>query len=627
MSWQEAFESFVVTNGLMGATFAACGALIAWHRPRHPVGWLFLANSIGHTGTALAVSLSVLVADGDTSSQAARLLATAAAYLWPWSVGLFLPIALLLFPDGTPVTPRWRWAVAAVVVTAPLFVVQNAALPEPIADGLPIGYGVLEAYGEWQALWVVSELRTLLALALGFAALAVRYRRADEQGRRQLLWLVLAVLVVVVIVIPWAFLPGTPIGVLMAIPLIPVAVTVAIVRHQLLDIRLVLSRTVSWVLLSVLALGAYAVLVGVLADLAVTTSRRSTIGAVATALLLAPVLPRLQGSVERLMYGDRREPSRVVSRLGMELSTRGGDLAEIATGLKESLRLPFVLIRGENGVIASAGEPSGATYVVPLTLAGEAAGSIEVGLRTGERVLSPVDRDALHLVASTVAVAVRSALLTGEIQASRERIVLAREEERRRLRRDLHDGLGPSLTGIALAADAAANLLGAERSEVAELVGSVRRDARTTLKDVRRVVEGLRPPALDEHGLVGAIQLHCSSIEWQADGRRLSVDVDASQELAHLPAGVEVAAYRITLEAITNAVRHADARLVCVTIACTDVLTVEIVDDGQATGSWTPGTGIQSMTERAEELGGRVELGSTRDGGAVRVTLPVGANR
>ena len=170
-------------------------------------------------------------------------------------------------------------------------------------------------------------------------------------------------------------------------------------------------------------------------------------------------------------------------------------------------------------------------------------------------------------------------VVSTELQASRERLIEAREEERRRLRRELHDGLGPALTGIAFTADAAANLV-ADPDRAAELLDTLRRDTRAALADVRRVVEDLRPPALDELGLVGALQQRAEQLSWRADGAAVQVRLDVPPDVPALPAAVEVAAYRIATEALTNVARHSRASSAVVRLRYGDRLEVSVSDDG-----------------------------------------------
>lgn len=620
--WSELVDGFVVTNGLMGLTFGLCGAVIAWHRPTNPIGWLFLADGIGHATTPFADALAYLV----HGELAQRMLVTISLVAWPWSIGLFLPLALLLFPDGRLLSPRWRWAAIGIIATAPLFVLEMAWSGEPVSPDLPLGFFALPDFDALQPLWTLTEVRNLVAILLALICLAIRYRRADEMGRRQLLWLLLASVIALLFVTPWAFVAGTPILVLLAIPLIPIAVAVAIVRYQLLDIRLVVSRALTWALLSLVAIGSYAALVALLDSLIASQVGRSAAVTVFVALIIAPVLPRLQQLVDRALYGDRHDPARVASRVGEQLSA---GLPGVVAAIRSALRLPYAALVVDDRIIA---DGSARSSVVPLELSygGEVVGTLEVGVRSGESGLSSADRSVLGLVAVPLAVAVHATRLSAELQSSREKLVSAREEERRRLRRDLHDGLGPTLTGVAFSADAAANLittdkaLSADASRAVELLARLRSDTRSAIADVRRLVDDLRPPALDELGLLGALQQRADQMSIRADGTAIRVVISASG-LPTLPAALEVAAYRIATEALTNVVRHARATSAVLTLRCGNELEIEITDDGPPTDTWHPGVGLQAMQERAAELGGTFQAGPTPTGGQVQAHFPLPA--
>jgi two-component system NarL family sensor kinase len=624
--WSTALSSFLVSNGLMGLSFALSGALIAWHRPFNLLGWLLMADGLGHATSALLAPLCQVLLDGGAPTPLLRVLADLFMIAWPLSITLFLPMAVLVFPDGRLPSPRWRPVAWAIVLTAPLFLLEMLSGTEPLLEGMPLGYlGIRDASGlGW--LWTISEFRVLAALLVGVLALIVRYRRADETGRRQLLWLLLAAMVVLAAITPWSLVAGTPIVVLFSIPLIPLAICIAVVRHQLLDIRLVVSRAVAWLMLSVAALLAYVALVTLLESFVSDAVGRSALPAVLVAVALAPLLPRVQREVDRWMYGDRRDPARVAGRLGEHLAA--GDergLEGVVAALRSALRFPYVAIVDDDVVIAAAGEAPPQRARVPLSYAGEEVGQLEVGLRPGERRLSSADDAALGLVASPLAVALGALGLSADLQGSRERLVVAREEERRRLRRDLHDGLGPTLTGVALAADAATNFLDADPARTRELLGSLRRDTRTAIADVRRLVDDLRPPALDEIGLVGALDQRVGQLRWRSDGSALDVRLVAPDRLPALPAAVEVAAYRIATEALLNVTRHAGASAAQLRVSCADDrLEVVVTDDGPVRGQWAPGVGLEAMRERAAEVGGRFAAGPTPEGGRVTVSIPFG---
>jgi two-component system, NarL family, sensor kinase len=213
--------------------------------------------------------------------------------------------------------------------------------------------------------------------------------------------------------------------------------------------------------------------------------------------------------------------------------------------------------------------------------------------------------------------------LPQELQRSRERLVAAREEERRRLRRDLHDGLGPILTAVTLKADAARSALDTAPNRADGLLAELRGDANQAIGDLRRVIYDLRPAALDELGLLGALGQQTDRFARQG----LSITLEAPPALPVLPAAVEVAAYRIVAEALTNVARHTHAHQVTITVAVDRALWLQVHDDGTTSTAngdgWRPGVGLVSMADRAAEVGGTLQAGPTPTGGRVQATLPL----
>jgi two-component system, NarL family, sensor kinase len=202
---------------------------------------------------------------------------------------------------------------------------------------------------------------------------------------------------------------------------------------------------------------------------------------------------------------------------------------------------------------------------------------------------------------------------------SRERLVVAVEDERRRLRRDLHDGLGPTLTASAFRLDTARALLTSRAEEADELISAVRADVATALDDIRRLVYDLRPPALDDLGLVGALSRQLDV----PTPNGLRVSIDAPGVLPPMSAAVEVAAYRIVIEAVTNVRRHSTAETCHIIIRADDHLLIAVSDDGASVETWTAGVGLSAMAERTAEVGGSITAGPTPQGGRVEVSLPL----
>ncbi|MDQ3375300.1 MAG: sensor histidine kinase [Actinomycetota bacterium] len=260
-------------------------------------------------------------------------------------------------------------------------------------------------------------------------------------------------------------------------------------------------------------------------------------------------------------------------------------------------------------------------------------GRLVLGRRAGEAEFGPLDRRLLDDLTRQIGVAVHAARLAEEaihlsadLQRSRERLVMAREEERRRLRRDLHDGLGPQLASLSMKAEAARDLLpeGPARSDA--LLEDITAQTQEAVTDVRRLVYGLLPPALDDLGLSGALKAQAA--HGDHGGLRVSVETPDGEALPPLPAAVEVTAYRIAQEAVTNAARHAGARNCTVTLAPAEragVLRLEVVDDGRGIPEdRSAGVGLSSMRERAGELGGSCAVEALPSGGTrVAAALPL----
>jgi signal transduction histidine kinase len=444
-----------------------------------------------------------------------------------------------------------------------------------------------------------------------------RFRRAGGVERQQLRWVAFGAVVAAVAVVG-AFASALAnqdllldVAAAALVTVLPLSVTIAISRYRLYDLDRIISRSLLYSALTAMVAATYVAVVAGLGLVAGSDRVVSGIAAVVAAMVVAPMRLIAQRGVDRLLFGRRAEPFEVVSGLSQRLqasASPGTALQALVDAIATDLRLPFVRVESSNGgVLAVRGDSDTSGHVrLALSHQGENVGALVLGLRRGEDEFVDRERALLEDLARHAGAAVHAAAVVRDLHLARHRLVATREEERRRLRRDLHDGLGPQLTAVTLKLDAARNLLSRDRERADAVLIELRADVKAAIDDIRRVVYALRPPGLDDLGLLGALRQHARA---SASGDVTPEITVTGADLDGLPAPVEVAAYRIATEAITNAVRHANARHCQVNVELDVDLTVEVVDDGVGLPSrWKPGVGITSMRERAGELGGSCAL-------------------
>ncbi len=464
----------------------------------------------------------------------------------------------------------------------------------------------------------------LLLVSLG--SMAWRLRGAVGDERRQLAWVLLGA-GVLALQLPFEALAGPTVSGLTSALFVAVfcgSVGIAMVRHRLYEIDVILNRTLVYGTLTICLLVLYA---GVVALLGAALRDRasfaaSLVAAGVVAVVLAPLRARLQRGVDRMLYGQRRDPFAVMSQLGRRLERAAPDqvLPALAEEVAATLKLPRVTIELSGGEAATHGGGGGEPLVLPLTFQSREVGRLTLSPRGPRELFSRAERELFDGVARQLGVAAYAVGLTADLQRTRESLVTAREEERRRLRRDLHDGLGPLLAGVSLRIGAARNLLRGDPDAADVLLAGLDGQTQGAVADVRRLVDDLRPPALDELGLVAAIREQAARFEG-----KLAVSVVVFGELGDLPAAVEVAAFRIATEAVTNSARHAEAQVCRVRLSLDGALEVEVRDDGRGLPAQVkPGVGLVSIGERAAELGGTWSIGPCPGGGTVvTARLPV----
>ena len=623
-TWADYVSSYTFTNTVIGLALALCGVMIGWYRPRNAVGVVFLIAGLGHLISAALAPLSLLALEAGAPQPLTRLMA--ALVLGAWWVGLpsLFMLALLLFPDGRLPSPRWRVVAWLIVAYAAFSVVLGVMDPVPTAPGEPAAISLFAAPAAPHAL--LGDINVIVSLAvvvLVVGSLILRYVRGDERMRRQLLWLILAALAMLVLNLQRWITGDGPVLLLLSTAFLPIAIAIAIVRHQLLDIRVVLSRALVYGVLIGVIIAIYAGLVAALtwSVPAAGDPTVAIVAAVTVALVFNPLRLFLQRLTARAFFGTRSDPGETAKTLNEQLRTTP-DTAGVIAALRASLRFPHLAVIGANGEeIASDGtpDPEARGVEIPLFGRGDRVGALTVTLRPGEHILHDADRRSLSLVAPLIGMVLREQSLAADLRAARAQTVEARESERQVLHRDLHDGLGPTLTSAALRIDAAQNVLDADADRARAALTHARADVSAALAEVRRVVYGLRPIPLDERGLVGALQ------EQAEHPAALEVEVTA-EALPELSPATELAAYRVAIEGIANANRHSSGSRVVVDLAIDDqALRVTVVDDGMPAPGYKPGVGIRSITERVEELGGTVDVGPDAHGWRVAALLPLRA--
>jgi signal transduction histidine kinase len=636
------------TIALPGIGLAVPAWLLLRRAPRNAVSWVVGGTGLLWAADGLAQSWLTLAV------QDAPPLAGATASFWfvnrfgAWLL-LGLPLLLLLYPEGRLPAGRWRPVAVLSVASTALLPTLLLVVPSEIADARA-GSSVPEIYRSLDLdptslplpeAVVLPLLRlafpvAVLGVVVPVAVVVSRYRRDAGEDRRRMRWLLWAAVADLFVMVATLFVPGdeASFALSLAVTLTGAAVAVGILRPSAVDIDRLLGGT--------LVYGALGVGV-VLLDLAVLAAAGALLGdrlgerdaTLLTLLVVAAVYLPLRAPLWRLVrrwvLGEREDPYRVVSGLAERLERTDGaeeQLMAVAAAVADAFRSPYVGVEvdhvGGQQLLAEHGRRPAAVQSLPIAYRDEHVGRLLLP-RDGVRAhLVTRDEGLLADVVRQAAAAARAGSLAAQVQRSREELVAAREEERRRLRRDLHDGMGPSLGAVVLRIDTARNLSAAGKVEEADrLLRQARDDVAAALADVRRLVHDLRPPALDDLGLAGAVRQQAERLLVP----RTEVTVEAGPAAEDLPAAVEVAAYRIASEALANVARHASATTCRVELARGDdgSLVVSVTDDGVGIEAGAPaGVGLVSLRERAEELGGRCSVECPADGGTlVRAVLPV----
>ena len=623
--------------GLLAA--ALIGGVVAVRRAGHPMGTLLCAYGLVGAVCVAAFAYARLAV---VHSPRWPPFGVPVMWMTSWDFApsncfgaLVLP---MVFPDGRLLSRRWRPALWTAVTYAVLAMVGNAFVPESMGAWFgdrPNPYAV-----QGSLFGIILDLANVCGLAAAVAAaasVALRWRRAGHVVRQQLKWFLATVPLLFVTAVVSQFFPdaimlGLVLGAAASL-LTAVAIGLAVLRYRLYEIDVLLSRAVVYGLLTVVVAAVYLAVVAVARGL-FGVDRSLAVQALATVLAAAALWPLrggVQHRVDRLFYGDRGAPYDALARLGRrveEAADTESALDSVVKTVAGSLRLPYAAVELRLGdgwrPAAAYGTAPSQVVAFPLVSQRETVGRLLVGTRAPGEQLSSDDERLLADLARQAGPAIHAVALRRALDASRADLVTMREEERRRLRRDLHDGLGPTLAGLTLGLDTA-RTLSPGLPDLQELLGRLKAETQRAVTDVRRIVYGLRPPALDELGLAGSLCEEIRRLQCQAPALEVTLEAPGAG-LDDLPAAAEVACYRIVTEALTNVARHAHATRCLVRIQLDHGLDVEVWDDGVGLPEgWRTGVGIASMRERVAELGGDLAIEpSLPHGTRIAAFLPVG---
>ncbi|WP_345202406.1 sensor histidine kinase [Fodinibacter luteus] len=599
---------FLLVDVTVACVYGTVAAVILSRR-RHPVPWLLALAAVGGGLAALGFGYRALAAARPGLPPLEALGALQGLAWVPGTLALFLVVPWLVrdHPLGRAV-----WGVVAGSALITLFLLAQVMV------------------AEWAFSALVAAIVVLGLVTAG--AVEVRHRRGPVAERNGLGWLALGTAVLALsflpLALPWGLVAipvwFTPVLHLASQAVYPAAVLVAVLRGRMWGLQLAVSRTVLAGLMTVALTTTYVVVTWLVTLVVPGAGFGQLVGAAVVAVAVQPARIALERRVHRLVHGAAATPEHVVRRLGSHLSVEGSAdslLNGLAADVGTAMRLESVTLRTPGVDHVLWGMPSGAPTVVPLRHRGEEVGTMEVTLPGGESLGATGERTLADL-GNVVATAVAVTRAAREVEDARQRLARARLEERRVIRREIHDGLGPSLAGLRLGLRGARNLLDTDPAAAAELLGTLQDELDQRVDDVRTLSHSLLPPVLDELGLGAALEeLAARHAE---DGLTVRLHLDHGEVADPMLAA---AAYGIVGEALVNVSRHSGASECTVrTDSSSGSLVVTVSDPGRGIGADArAGVGSRAMRERAEEQGGRLDIRSAPGAGTVvEAVLPVG---
>ncbi|MBI2237390.1 MAG: hypothetical protein HYU54_02545 [Actinobacteria bacterium] len=638
------FGGFGVAGILSVAAFPVMGAVIASRRPGNPIGWLFCGIGLSFSLASLSgnYALEALIVHPGTLP-AGRFMAWVSVWTWPPGITMLMNFLLLLFPAGRLPSRRWRpvaWlAVAALVLeVVPIAITAWPArgpLLTNLGDNCPPGAPASFCLG-----FKLQVLGILLMFALGLLAavsLVLRLRRAAGDERAQLKWFAYAGAALVLAIIansPLFHLGGVLLPVV-ALLFLPLAAGIAILKYRLYDIDVVINKTLVYGGLVAFITAVYvAIVVGIGTLIGSRDEPSLALSIAATAVVAVafqPVRERVRHLANRLVYGKRATPYEVMAdfshRMAGTISIEEAlpEMAEAAARGVGAVRSRVQLLLpmgGEQSAVWPPDEPGREfSRVIDVYHQGEPVGEIAVAKPLGEP-LTPAESKLLEDLASQAGLALHNVRLAEELRArldeitaqsealrlSQQRIVTARDVQRRQLEREIREGAQRELMEIGAKLRAATNLVERDTDEAVALLDRLGADANATLAELRDLARGIFPPLLADKGVVAALEAHVRKESIPA-----ALDVDGAREVRFDPE-VEAAVFFCCVQALQNARRHAGGVGISLRLAATDgMVEFEVSDEGTGFDptSTGEGMGFQIMRDRVEALDGTLNVDSS----------------
>jgi signal transduction histidine kinase len=641
---------FAVIFPLFLLAFSSVGALIASRQPGNPIGWIFLG--VGLLWALAGTSEDFAWYSARTGAEISSLVRTADWLgAWLFLPGLYVPVTFLflLFPDGRLPSRRWLPVAWVSIAGIALISATSSLKPGPLEelDVLRTNPYALGPPALWDVVEPVAWFAGIAGMVGSVAALVVRLRRSSGALRQQMKWLayagILVALLFIGVGVGWGVAGDNetmtsfvlPLITFAALFMIPVATGIAILRHRLYDIDVVINKTVVYGALAAFITAAYLALV---IGIGAVVGGRTILSIIATALIAVafqPIRQRVQVFANRLVYGQRVTPYEAMAELSHQMAgaisldevlPRMARTAAEGMGAARS-RVRVFLPDGEERVAWWPPEVGADSFDrrVPVSYRQEEIGEIAVAKAPGDS-LTPAEEKLFSDLASQAGLALRNVRLTEDLRASRRRIVTAQDEERRRMERDIHDGAQQQLVSMSVKLGLLKSMMVKDPDRASALAEEIKAEAGEAVETLRDLARGLFPPVLVDQGLEAALRAHIDKL-----GLRASLQEGLKG--SRFDQSAEAAVYFCIREALQNASKHASESPITIRLAADGgSFEFSVTDEGPGFDATAMGrgSGLQNMVDRLEALGGTLEVrsapgrGTTIEGRIpVRVAEPV----